>query len=103
MRKTDPKKLEIDLEAIKNLPPDWYEKAMKEEQDIKDAERKIEKERIQKIKCPSCKSTSKEHIQNCDNNGVIGPGYSSWVIDEYYVCNKCGIMFKDISKMKKRR
>jgi len=67
---------------------------------IKDEE-KEEQERIDKLKCPSCKSTDKEHIIKSNSNGIIGPGYHSWLIDEYFVCNNCGIMFKDISKRKK--
>ena len=60
-----------------------------------------EEARIALITCPSCKSTDKEHIIKSDSNGVCGPGYHSWIIDEYFVCNNCGTMFKDLSKKKK--
>jgi hypothetical protein len=61
-----------------------------------------EEARIALIECPSCKSTDKEHIIESNSNGIIGPGYSSWVTNEYFVCNNCGTMFKDISKKKKQ-
>jgi len=81
-----------------DLDPDWYEKHLKAEREAKEKARKEKEDRIKKIKCPSCKSTSKEHIEKRDDNGIIGPGYSSWIIDEYYVCKKCGTMFKDLNK-----
>ena len=71
----------------------WYEQHLQAE----------EENRIKKIKCPSCKSTSKEHIEKRNDNGIIGPGYSSWLVEEYFVCNKCGTMFQDINKLKKRK
>lgn len=83
------------------LDPDWYEKAMAKRQAEVDAERKAEEDRIKKIKCPSCKSTSKDHIEKRNDNGIFGPGYSSWIVDEYYVCRKCGTMFKDMEKNNK--
>jgi hypothetical protein len=82
------------------LPHDWYEKAMAKRQAEVDAEQKAEADRIKKIKCPSCKSTSKDHIEKRNDNGIYGPGYSSWIVDEYYVCKKCGTMFKDMEKYK---
>jgi protein-arginine kinase activator protein McsA len=84
-----------------DLDPNWYENIMKKENERKENDRKEEQERIDKLKCPSCKSTDKEHIIKSDSNGILGPGYHSWLIDEYFVCNNCGIMFKDISKRKK--
>ena len=59
---------------------------------------KEEEERIGKIICPSCKSTSKEHIVKSEGNDIYGPGYRSWIIDEYYVCKECGTMYKDLNK-----
>ena len=81
-----------------DLGHDWYEKHLKAEREAKEKVRKEEEDRIKKIKCPSCKSTSKEHIEKRENNGIIGPGYSSWIIDEYFVCKECGTMFKDLNK-----
>jgi protein-arginine kinase activator protein McsA len=85
------------------LDPDWYEKSIAKRQAEIDAERKAEEDRIKKIKCPSCKSTSKDHIVKRDDNGIFGPGYSSWIIDEYFVCKKCGTMFKDMEKYNKKK
>jgi protein-arginine kinase activator protein McsA len=85
------------------LDPDWYKKHLEAEQKAKEEARKKEEDRIKKIKCPSCKSTSKDHIEKRNDNGIIGPGYSSWVIEEYYVCKKCGTMFKDMEKMKNKQ
>lgn len=45
------------------------------------------------IKCPSCKSIDTKLVQKRDNNNVCGPGYYSWIVDEYYSCNKCGVRF----------
>lgn len=59
-----------------------------------------EQQRINEIKCPCCSSTNKKHVIETDNNGIIGPGHSSWIIEEYFICLKCGIMFKDIDKLK---
>ena len=51
-----------------------------------------EKSRIAVIQCPSCKSTDKEHIVKSNDNGIFGPGYHSWIVEEHFVCNKCGII-----------
>lgn len=80
--------------------PDWYRKRMEEKTRLEEEARKKEENRIKKIKCPSCKSTSKNHVVKRNDNGIFGPGYSSWVVDEYFVCNKCGTMFKDMEKIK---
>lgn len=50
-------------------------------------------------KCPHCKSNKNtELVEIRKDNGVFGPGFSSWIIDSYYVCKKCGSMFKRIFK-----
>jgi transposase-like protein len=71
--------------------------------DAKIAEEKAkkEKERLSNIKCPLCKSKNKNHVVKSENNGVMGPGYSSWETENYYVCLDCGIMYKDLEKFKK--
>jgi len=102
MKKADPKVLKHDFEVIKGLPENWYEKMIQEKEEAEEKTRKEEQDRIKKIKCPSCKSTSKTYHEHRNDNGIIGPGYSSWVTDAYYVCNKCGTMFKDMTKIKKR-
>jgi transposase-like protein len=80
------------------IKPDWYGKQIESEKKAKEQAIKIEHERIGKLKCPSCDSTMKEHIVKSDNNGVFGPGYRSWVRDEYFVCLECGTMYKDLNK-----
>jgi transposase-like protein len=102
MKKADPEILKADIEAFKNLPADWYEQRVAKRNAEIEAEKKAEEDRIAKIECPSCHSTSKEHVVKRNDNGIIGPGYSSWIIDEYFVCKKCGTMFKDMNKTKKR-
>jgi len=63
-----------------DLDPDWYRKHLKEQERLKEEARKEEENRIKKIKCPS---------------GIFFVGY------KYFVCKKCGTMFKDIEKYKK--
>ena len=92
----------IKFETV-NLDPNWYQKHLEEKRKAEDEARKKEENRIKKIKCPSCKSTSKDHIQKRESNGIIGPGYSSWIVDEYFVCKKCGTMFKDLEKWQKKK
>ena len=67
-----------------------YEARMKKEQE--------EKERIDSIKCPACKSTNKHHHKKYQNNGILGPGSTSWITEEYLVCLDCGIHFSDLKK-----
>lgn len=54
--------------------------------------------RISDLYCPLCKSKNKESINITKNNGIIGPGYHSKLLDSYYCCKSCGIMYKDIAK-----
>lgn len=82
------------------LEPGWYEKYIMEERKKKEEIEEREKERIVLIKCPSCESTMKRHIVKREDNGIIGPGHRSWVVDEYFVCLECGTMFKDLNKIK---
>ena len=83
-----------------DLDPDWYDKHLRAEAAAKEEARKKEEERIDKLPCPVCKSMDKAHIVKSGSNDIIGPGYRSWVIDEYYVCNECGVMFRDLVKIK---
>jgi hypothetical protein len=57
-----------------------------------------EKERINKIKCPACKSINKHHHTKYQNNGILGPGAASWITEEYLICLDCGIHFSDLKK-----
>jgi len=70
------------------------EKRMKERAALIEAENKKaeakEAARIARIKCPSCKSDKKERFERREDNGIIGPGYSSWIIEAYWICKKCG-------------
>jgi transposase-like protein len=86
-----------------DIDPDWYGKHLREKARLEEEARKKEADRIKKIKCPSCKSTSKNHVVKRNDNGIFGPGYASWIIDEYFVCNKCGTMFKDMEKIKNNK
>ena len=45
-------------------------------------------ETIEKIPCPVCGSTNIS--QTRVNNGILGPGYHSWIISE--CCSNCGVM-----------
>ena len=102
------KKISFDTEEIfkdaKEI--DWKkvaaeeEKAEKEREKKKEAWDKKEFKRFKNIKCPVCQSTKKENITKTANNGIIGPGYSSWVTEEYLVCGNCGVMYKDLKKPK---
>lgn len=92
----------IKFETV-NLDPNWYQKHLEEKRKAAEEARKKEENRIKKIKCPSCKSTSKEHVIKSDSNGIIGPGYRSWIKEEYFVCTKCGTMFKDLEKWQKTK
>ena len=78
---------------------DWYEKREKEKQEARKEAERIEQERIDHIRCPSCQSNNKKHVVKRDSNGIIGPGYASWVTDEYFVCKECGTRYEDLAKM----
>jgi C4-type Zn-finger protein len=75
---------------------DWEAQIKKEEEKYyKEVEQ--EKDRVKNMTCPCCKSTDKQHFVQSENNGVMGSGYSSWVIQSYYVCMSCGIHYSDLS------
>lgn len=79
---------------------DWQ----KHKQDQLDAYEKWweeENRRFDNVKCPVCKSTEKGIIRKTDSNKILGPGSRSWTLDEYVVCSKCGVMYKDLNKPKK--
>jgi len=59
---------------------------------------KKEKERRKNIECPVCKTKQSGRVVKRDSNSIIGPGSRSWVTEEYLVCGKCGVMFKDLNK-----
>jgi hypothetical protein len=43
--------------------------------------------------CPNCLSEDVVKKGTRKDNGIIGPGYFSWIEDTYYSCRKCGIRF----------
>jgi C4-type Zn-finger protein len=97
--------IKMDLTKVESI--DWTnfwenrKKQEEEEQKIKQEKEKKEQERIEKIKCPACKSTKKQHYINRENNGIIGPGFNSWITEEYLICQNCGIHYSDLNKNKK--
>src|ERR1035437_8625554 len=95
------KKLNKFISESLEYEPFWYDNIRKARVEAEEKARKEERERIDKIECPLCKSTDKEHVIKSDSNGVYGPGHSSWILDQYFVCKKCGVMYKDIDKLKK--
>jgi hypothetical protein len=51
----------------------------------------------QKFECRLCGSQEYETIK--ENNGILGPGYRSWV--DYYICKGCSAIFKDVQRFSK--
>lgn len=49
-------------------------------------------------KCPNCHSTNIRNDSIRNNNGIIGPGCRSWVVEEKYSCNDCGVYFKPVTE-----
>jgi len=62
-------------------------------------EQELEQKRIDDIQCPVCKSTTKYHHIKSKNNGIMGQGYNSWIVEDYLICKGCGIHYSDITKM----
>ena len=83
----DPAKLFESMKEQQNLSQEKYELEMKEES-----------ERISNLCCPLCKSNNKQLHIDYSSNGIYGPGSYSKVNSEYYICNECGILFKDLKK-----
>ena len=81
--------------------PEWYSNYLKEQEDAKNKAREIEKQRIDDMKCPCCQSTDKGFVSQGHSNGIFGPGYHYSETDSYWVCNKCGVMYKDLNKPQK--
>lgn len=53
--------------------------------------------------CPACKSTDTKLVEKRKSNGILGPGYSSWVVDSYYSCKNCGVRFDEVNKNENKR
>jgi transposase-like protein len=60
----------------------------------------VEKNRIDQMECPVCKSNDKSKNNLIKDNGVFGPGFESHVVLTYYVCNDCGVHYSDLNKKK---
>lgn len=43
--------------------------------------------------CPACKSTDTFLYERRENNGIIGPGYKTWVVESRWECNECEAHF----------
>jgi hypothetical protein len=43
--------------------------------------------------CPACQSEDTYLREHRENNGILGPGFKTWVINSYWVCDDCGIHF----------
>lgn len=103
----DKKTKRVKIKQSEGTPIDmsnfWINRKKQEldEQERKQKERKQEEERINNIECPICKSTDKIHHIKRNSNGIMGPGHSSWVTEEYLICKSCGVHYSDISKFKK--
>ena len=92
-------------EILKMLKPvnteKWAKEAerrIKREQREWDRKNEIETKRLENLSCPCCNSKKKQHVVKSKNNGVIGPGFHSWVTDDYYVCLDCGVHYSDSNK-----
>jgi len=91
-------------EEIKSsiIDTDKLFESMKEQQNLSqkkyELEMKEESERISNLCCPLCKSNNKHLHIDYSSNGIYGPGSSSRIINEYYICNECGILYRDLKK-----
>lgn len=43
--------------------------------------------------CPICDSTNTKPVEKRENNGILGSGFSSWVVDSYMSCQNCKSRF----------
>lgn len=96
----------IKIKLSEGTPVDmsnWYDNRKKSEEALqkkREVEKELEKKRIDAIQCPLCKSTDKLHNIKRGSNGIMGPGHSSWITEDYLICKSCGIHYNDINKMK---
>lgn len=47
--------------------------------------------------CPVCKHDIAFVQSKYHSNGVLGSGHSSFLTDQYYICEKCGVHFNMIA------
>jgi uncharacterized protein YbaR (Trm112 family) len=50
------------------------------------------------VVCPVCKTTNVKLEERRNDNGIIGPGFRSWVVNSQYHCQECGVLFKPVVK-----
>lgn len=48
------------------------------------------------LPCPACKSNETEPKELRSNNGILGPGYASWVDNQWMSCKRCGVRFDPV-------
>jgi rubredoxin len=84
------------------IGPNWYTNHLREQAEAETHARNLEEKRIKNLKCPVCQSTSKSFHSTGSSNGIFGPGYHYSETDSYWVCNKCGVMYKDLNKQKNK-
>jgi len=80
---------------------EFVKSEVKKRQDAEKAAEDLKKKTLlaKNVKdCPACKSKDTYLYERRENNGIMGPGFSSWVIDSYWVCNECETHFGRPSK-----
>lgn len=95
----DSKRQRINLESLPSFG--GVEKIdRKKKEEINNKEKEEERKRVENISCPCCGIKDKEHVVKHKDGGnpVFGSKEPHPISDEYYVCNNCGNMFKDIWK-----
>lgn len=105
--KKEKKIMEDKVEELKSIwmdplnPSIYFESIREQEEKVQkeyEEEMKEEEIRLTNLPCPLCKSLDKHLHIDYSSNGIYGPGSSSRIINEYYICNECGILFKDLKK-----
>jgi len=114
------KRVKINFKSINNLPEGFkrvdfkkvdsdkiYEQRKKElEQEVKESEERYKREteeekvRIEKLKCPCCKSVKKTPVTITHRDGPLVCGGRNNVekLADYNVCQNCGVMYVDLNK-----
>lgn len=88
------KPMEMPVDTVKLFKPGYIHKTPKiTKEEIQEA---IMKDAPPKKKCPNCASEDIRDISERADNGIIGPGYCSWIVREEYKCNFCNQTFQPI-------
>jgi len=107
--------VKINFKSINNLPQGFkkidttkiYEdqekklnKLIEESEERYKRETEEEKSRIEKLKCPCCKSVKKSPVTITHRDGplVCGGHNSVQTLANYNVCQNCGVMYVDLNK-----